>query len=89
MVEYADGAIIAQLGTPDMKLPIQYALFYPDRMETPAFLASGMIIWPAVTKVSLLARAIVFLLSMAAIVGLIPIIPTIAVSTTSVSGMVR
>lgn len=31
MVEYVDGAIIAQLGTPDMKLPIQYALFYPDR----------------------------------------------------------
>ncbi len=31
MVEYADGAIMAQLGTPDMKLPIQYALFYPDR----------------------------------------------------------
>ncbi len=31
MVEYADGAIIAQLGAPDMKLPIQYALFYPDR----------------------------------------------------------
>lgn len=32
MVEYVDGAVIAQLGTPDMKLPIQYALFYPDRM---------------------------------------------------------
>lgn len=31
MVQYEDGAIIAQLGTPDMKLPIQYALFYPDR----------------------------------------------------------
>lgn len=31
MVEYVDGGIIAQLGTPDMKLPIQYALFYPDR----------------------------------------------------------
>lgn len=30
-VQYVDGAIIAQLGTPDMKLPIQYALFYPDR----------------------------------------------------------
>jgi 1-deoxy-D-xylulose-5-phosphate reductoisomerase len=30
-VEYVDGAIIAQLGVPDMKLPIQYALFYPDR----------------------------------------------------------
>ena len=31
MVEYEDGAVIAQLGMPDMKLPIQYALFYPDR----------------------------------------------------------
>ena len=31
MVEYVDGAVIAQLGLPDMKLPIQYALFYPDR----------------------------------------------------------
>ena len=31
MVQYEDGAIIAQLGTPDMKLPIQYALFYPER----------------------------------------------------------
>lgn len=31
MVEYTDGAIIAQLGVPDMKLPIQYAMFYPDR----------------------------------------------------------
>ncbi len=35
MVEYVDGAIIAQLGTPDMKLPIQYALFYPDRRPLP------------------------------------------------------
>lgn len=31
MVEYEDGAIMAQLGMPDMKLPIAYALFYPDR----------------------------------------------------------
>ena len=31
MVEYEDGAVMAQLGTPDMKLPIQYALFYPSR----------------------------------------------------------
>ena len=31
MVEFTDGAVIAQLGTPDMKLPIQYALFYPER----------------------------------------------------------
>lgn len=32
MVEYVDGAVMAQLGLPDMKLPIQYAFFYPDRM---------------------------------------------------------
>ena len=31
MVEYVDGSVIAQLGLPDMRLPIQYALFYPDR----------------------------------------------------------
>lgn len=30
-VEYEDGAVIAQLGTPDMKLPIQYAFYYPER----------------------------------------------------------
>lgn len=35
MVEYVDGAIIAELGTPDMKLPIQYALYYPDRRYLP------------------------------------------------------
>ena len=34
-VQYVDGAGIAQLGTPDMKLPIQYALFYPDRRPMP------------------------------------------------------
>ncbi len=33
MVEYNDTAVIAQLGTPDMRLPIQYALTYPDRLE--------------------------------------------------------
>ena len=32
-VEYVDGGVIAQLGTPDMRLPIQYALFYPDRRD--------------------------------------------------------
>lgn len=31
MVEFEDGAVMAQLGTPDMHLPIQYALYYPDR----------------------------------------------------------
>jgi len=35
MVEYIDGAIIAELGTPDMKLPIQYALYYPERRYLP------------------------------------------------------
>ena len=35
MVEFVDGAVIAQLGTPDMKLPIQYALYYPNRRHLP------------------------------------------------------
>ena len=35
MVEYVDGAIIAELGSPDMKLPIQYALYYPQRRFLP------------------------------------------------------
>ena len=35
MVEYEDGAVMAQLGTPDMKLPIQYALYYPERRYLP------------------------------------------------------
>lgn len=35
MVEYEDGSVIAQLGTPDMKLPIQYALYYPQRRYLP------------------------------------------------------
>lgn len=34
-VEFRDGGIIAQLGTPDMKLPIQYALYYPERKYLP------------------------------------------------------
>ncbi len=33
MVEYCDGSVMAQLGAPDMKLPIQYALTYPERYE--------------------------------------------------------
>lgn len=33
MVEYEDGAVIAQLGMPDMRLPIQYALYYPERRK--------------------------------------------------------
>ncbi len=35
MVEYEDGAVMAQLGTPDMRLPIQYALYYPERRPLP------------------------------------------------------
>lgn len=35
-VEFEDGAIIAQLGSADMRLPIQYALTYPERLECPA-----------------------------------------------------
>ena len=35
MVEFLDGAVMAQLGTPDMKLPIQYALYYPERRDLP------------------------------------------------------
>ncbi len=35
MVEYEDGAVIAQMGTPDMKLPIQYAIYYPERRFLP------------------------------------------------------
>ncbi len=36
MVEFRDGSVIAQMGLPDMKLPIQYALTYPERMPAPA-----------------------------------------------------
>lgn len=35
MVQFSDGAVMAQLGTPDMKLPIQYALCYPERRDLP------------------------------------------------------
>lgn len=36
LVEFTDGAVIAQMGPPDMQLPIQYALTYPDRLSSPA-----------------------------------------------------
>ena len=36
LVEYCDGAVLAQLGAPDMRLPIQYALTWPDRVPGPA-----------------------------------------------------
>ncbi len=35
MVEYVDGSVLAQLGTPDMRIPIAHCLAWPDRMETP------------------------------------------------------
>ena len=41
MVEFADGAVLAQLSLPDMRLPIGYALAYPDRLAT----AFGAIDW--------------------------------------------
>ena len=36
LVEFTDGAVLAQLGVPDMRIPIQLALTYPDRLENPA-----------------------------------------------------
>lgn len=35
LVEYDDNSVIAQLGLPDMRIPIQYAVTYPDRYESP------------------------------------------------------
>ena len=37
MVQFCDGSIKAQIGIPDMRIPIQYALSYPDRLESPRF----------------------------------------------------
>lgn len=48
MVEFADNAVIAQMGTPDMRLPIQYALTYPQRLESP----SGALNLPALQKLT-------------------------------------
>src|SRR4029078_3204560 len=36
LIEYVDGSVLAQLGPPDMKLPIQYALTWPERQPSPA-----------------------------------------------------
>ena len=36
LVEFVDGSVLAQLGSPDMRIPIAYALAWPERMETPA-----------------------------------------------------
>lgn len=48
MVEFADGAVMAQLGTPDMKLPIQYALYYPERR----FLNGGRLDFAALRQIT-------------------------------------
>ena len=48
MVEFADNAVIAQMGAPDMRLPIQYALTYPQRLESP----SGALDLPALGKLT-------------------------------------
>lgn len=47
MVQYEDGGIMAQLGTPDMKLPIQYALYYPERK----YLAGDRVDFEAISKI--------------------------------------
>lgn len=49
MVEYKDGAVLAQLGTPDMKLPIQYALLYPHR----AFLSGERLDFAKIGQITL------------------------------------
>ena len=36
LVEFVDGSVLAQLGSPDMRIPIAYALAWPERMATPA-----------------------------------------------------
>lgn len=48
MVQFKDGAIIAQLGTPDMKLPIQYALYYPERR----FLAGDRVDFAKISQIT-------------------------------------
>lgn len=48
MVQFADGSIKAQLGVPDMRLPIQYALTYPDRVQSD-FGRVDFIRWPSLT----------------------------------------
>lgn len=54
MVEFEDGAIKAQLGTPDMRMPISYALMYPDRAARPGerfdFLAHPQLTFAAVDR---------------------------------------
>lgn len=48
MVQFNDGAVMAQLGTPDMKLPIQYALYYPERR----YLAGDRLYFETLTSIA-------------------------------------
>ena len=52
MVEFVDGAVMAQLGTPDMKLPIQYALYYPSRRP----LGGGRLDFAVLSQITLKRR---------------------------------
>lgn len=47
MVEFTDGAVMAQMGTPDMRLPIQLALTYPERIPSPGGAAGLTVLRPA------------------------------------------
>ena len=78
--------LILSFGSPFKDWKIALCSLSTGKIFTPCFFASGIMICPAVTSVSLLASAISLPASIAAIVGRIPIIPTIAVSTTSASG---
>ena len=73
---------ILSFGSPFSDWKIAECSLSTGRMDTPHFFAKGMMIWPAVTRVSLFASAMSLPLSMAAMVGLMPIMPTIAVTRT-------
>ncbi len=75
------------LFSPCMDWKIALCSLSTGKMETLFFFARGMMICPAVTSVSLLASAMVFPASIAAMVGLIPIMPTMAVTKTSISSI--
>jgi 1-deoxy-D-xylulose-5-phosphate reductoisomerase len=49
MVEFADGSVKAQMGPPDMRLPIQYAMLYPERVASPVIPRFNPIAYPALT----------------------------------------
>ena len=48
MVEYEDGSILAQIGNPDMRLPIQFALTYPERLPSPSH---EFVDWSAISSI--------------------------------------